>query len=287
MPSTGQSSAWSQLHVSLREGSSRVTLAAEGSRTETPTGRFLLWLFTAGRGVVTLLDRQIPFAGETGVLIPAGVKVTAAVDSARAAELIVVPFDCWLRGDPVRDARPYVDSDRLTLTLPGHVELSLHARMATLNLGQLILRARAGKVPADLGDLEAVIQLLRVLYAFRRSIESPTRGFVEKPLIRRAYNYLLENRRRSDLKLADIARHVGLSVTHLARRFRAEFGASPMRVLARERMSHARHLLAAQDFQVAEVARECGYRSTQYFCRVFKAEHGATPGEYRRRLSHV
>lgn len=245
-----------------------------------PVGHFLLWMFTGGRGEARMLDQTIELGGDTGMLIAAGVKVQALANEARPLEVIAVPFDCYWRGDQVFDARPYLNPDKLTFTLPGHVEMSLYASMGTLNIGQQILRSRA-KTPADLGDLEAQIQIMRVMYMLRQSLDHPRRGIPSKPPMRRAYVQLIDKQNHPEKTIADIARHVGLSVTHFGRQFRAEFGASPMRVLTRERMASARQLLLMPEFRIGEIARVCGYASSQYFCRVFKAEHGLTPGAYR------
>jgi len=269
---------WSGFNVALRTGAARLT---GRSFSASPTGHFMLWLFVAGRGEVRMLDQSFNVNNDIGVLLPAGVKARARAATGRTLEVIQVPFDLNWCGELVRDGRPSINADRLTITLPGHIETSLYATMATLNLGQQILRTRA-RQPEDLGELDASIQILRCFYLLRQSVDQPGRGLPSsKPPMRRAYVQLLHRINQPQMRMNEIAEHVGMSSRQLLRTFHAEFGAGPIRILTRERMATARRLLLTPEFHIAEVASACGYRSSAYFCRVFKKEHDMTPGEYR------
>jgi AraC-like DNA-binding protein len=81
----------------------------------------------------------------------------------------------------------------------------------------------------------------------------------------------------------DVARHVAMSPSHFAHRFRAVARVSPMRYLKQLRLQHARGLLLA-GLRVSEAASRCGFESTSHFTRDFKAFYGAAPAAYARRL---
>jgi len=101
--------------------------------------------------------------------------------------------------------------------------------------------------------------------------------------IQQAMRFLRERFTR-DLSVDDVARHVGMSASHFAHRFRAVARTSPMRYLKQLRMQEARALLVADGLRVAEVATRVGYESASHFTRDFKSYFGATPVEYVRTL---
>jgi len=81
-----------------------------------------------------------------------------------------------------------------------------------------------------------------------------------------------------------IARHVAMSPSHFAHRFRAVARVSPMRYLKQIRMHEARALLLAPGLRVGEVVARVGYESASHFARDFKSYFGAPPGEFVRRF---
>ncbi|MBA3845401.1 MAG: AraC family transcriptional regulator [Planctomycetes bacterium] len=83
------------------------------------------------------------------------------------------------------------------------------------------------------------------------------------------------------LAIAAIARRAGLQAAHFSRRFAAVVGASPARYLRDRRLAHACELLRSSDVPIAVVAREAGFRDAFYFSRVFQAEHGVSPRQFR------
>lgn len=68
-----------------------------------------------------------------------------------------------------------------------------------------------------------------------------------------------------------------------AARFDALVGESPLKYLARWRMTHAAMLLRETDLAMGTVAERVGYRSEASFNKAFKRLEGVTPGSYRRR----
>jgi AraC-like DNA-binding protein len=86
------------------------------------------------------------------------------------------------------------------------------------------------------------------------------------------------------LSVEDVARHVGMSPSHFAHRFRAVARTSPMRYLKQLRLQEARALLLSDGLRIGEVATRVGYESASHFTRDFKSYFGATPAEYLRRL---
>jgi len=102
-------------------------------------------------------------------------------------------------------------------------------------------------------------------------------------IVERAVQFLMENFRRPDLQLKDVASVANVSASHLAHLLRTHVGASFVRYLTALRMEEAKRLLAETDLKVATVAGQAGYDDPTYFYRVFRRETGMTPIVYRRR----
>jgi AraC-like DNA-binding protein len=81
-----------------------------------------------------------------------------------------------------------------------------------------------------------------------------------------------------------LARHVRMSPSHFAHRFRAVARVSPMQYVKQVRLVEARRLLATESVRVGEVAERVGYESAAHFTRDFKRHFGVTPTAYARQL---
>lgn len=81
--------------------------------------------------------------------------------------------------------------------------------------------------------------------------------------------------------VAQLARRVGLSPSHLASCFRQEFGLGPHGYLTRVRIERAKQLLRESDQPVTELAHDLGFHSSQHFARTFRALVGRTASAYR------
>ncbi len=82
--------------------------------------------------------------------------------------------------------------------------------------------------------------------------------------------------------VAHVANEVGMSRTHFSQRFRRTVGESPMRYLARVRLSRAAGFLTTTNLTVYAIAQSTGYDSEASLGKAFKRAFGQSPGEYRR-----
>lgn len=88
------------------------------------------------------------------------------------------------------------------------------------------------------------------------------------------------------IRLADVADHVGYSPFHLARSFDRHLGISPGRFLAAQRFQTAKRLLLDADDRVIDICYAAGFASHGTFATRFAALVGSSPTEFRR-LPHV
>jgi AraC-like DNA-binding protein len=104
----------------------------------------------------------------------------------------------------------------------------------------------------------------------------------ENDPIDRSINYMLVNLTKK-LKLEEIAKGTGLSVSHYSRLFLNRTGHSPIDYFIQLKVQRACRLLDNSGWMIADVSRETGYDDQFYFSRVFCKVMGMSPTEYRKR----
>ncbi|MDX2160276.1 MAG: AraC family transcriptional regulator [bacterium] len=72
------------------------------------------------------------------------------------------------------------------------------------------------------------------------------------------------------------------SPEHIAREFRRYLGVTPSQYLNRLRLTHAAHALIHTNTPILTVALANGFDTLSYFYRLFKAQYGVSPYQYRR-----
>lgn len=78
-----------------------------------------------------------------------------------------------------------------------------------------------------------------------------------------------------------IAASAAISVSECLRCFRRMMNLTPKEYLRQHRIRHAVQLLEQTDLSITAVGEACGFEDMSYFARVFRAERGCTPSEYR------
>ncbi len=137
-------------------------------------------------------------------------------------------------------------------------------------------------------EQEEMENLLRQLLpeAFRE-IGDPvksTRALRDETVKRRVVNEVLsiiEQEVEQDIGLDYIAQCVHLSSCYLSALFREVTGQGLICYITNYRMNLAVELLLKSNLRVFEIAQRTGYRSTPYFCTVFKSKYHMTPSEFR------
>ena len=102
-----------------------------------------------------------------------------------------------------------------------------------------------------------------------------------------ARQYILTQFRNPDFDYDALCAATGLSYSAFSREFHAVFHTSPVKMVTRMRMDHARELLVTGRYSVTEAAECCGYRNVYYFSNVFKREVGISPKEYKKKTDET
>lgn len=168
--------------------------------------------------------------------------------------------------DQVNDVRRFArwwedleggDARRARVMLP-----EVQARMERMALSEAMATAWRRRGGARAGDA-ATGTLLRV----ERMLRTIAAGFAEP------------------LSLAEMAEGTDWHPHYAAGQFRKWIGTPPGEFLLQQRIAHAKHLLAAGEGKVIDVAEECGFASQSSFYAAFTRLTGSTPAAYRRARS--
>jgi transcriptional regulator GlxA family with amidase domain len=144
-------------------------------------------------------------------------------------------------------------------------------------------------VEADLGR-EAALVVARHLVMFLRRPGSQSQFSVQlagqvatrQPL--QEIQQWIADHPDEDLSVSALARRSNLSPRQFARAFAAEVGIPPGRYVDQTRLEAARRMLADSDDGVEQIARACGYGTSEAMRRAFAKTLGVAPAEYRKRF---
>lgn len=168
-----------------------------------------------------------------------------------------------------------------------------------------VLYVQDGRIITSAGTaagLDACLHLLRQELGAemtnriaRRMVVPPQRDggqaqFIDRPLpqvqslsLAPVSDWMLDNL-RLELTVDQLAAKAHMSPRTFARRFKADFGATPAAWLARQRIIHAQRLLEKTDLGLDRIAYESGFGSAAVLRQNFARVLGTTPTAYRARF---
>ncbi|ATL67356.1 GlxA family transcriptional regulator [Nocardia terpenica] len=144
-------------------------------------------------------------------------------------------------------------------------------------------------VEDDLGR-ETALAVARQLVVYLRRPGNQTQfsaplaaQLAERPRLRDIQHWIAEHP-GEDLSVEALARRAQMSVRHFARTFKDDIGVTPARYVNGIRLEAARRMLEDTDRGIDEIARRCGFGTTEVMRQTFLRALGTIPTEYRRRL---
>jgi AraC-like DNA-binding protein len=153
---------------------------------------------------------------------------------------------------------------------------SIDANMldAVVRLARLLDTPSEIQVLAPLTIREIVYRLLRGEQGARLSHLLASGG--ETRRISKAIGHLRENFDRP-LRIDDIARELGMSVSGFHHHFKSVTAMSPLQFQKQIRLQEARRLMLGEDLDAASAGFRVGYEDPSYFSRDYKKLFGAPP----------
>jgi AraC family transcriptional activator FtrA len=187
----------------------------------------------------------------------------------------------WMYADTMQRMYPSIDVDPDVLYVQDGRIITSAGTAAGLDACLHLLRQELG---AELTNKIA-----------RRMVVPPQRDggqaqFIDRPLpvaqslsLTPVTDWMLDNL-RVELTVDQLAAHAHMSPRTFARRFKADFGATPAAWLARQRIIHAQRLLEQTDLGLDRIAYESGFGSAAVLRQNFARVLGTTPTAYRARF---
>jgi len=136
--------------------------------------------------------------------------------------------------------------------------------------------ARAQSILEALRQLRARL-LLWLRQAVRTEGAAPPTGNRRLRIL-----HFLHDHHRTEIKLGDLAAHLGLSESRTSHAVGEHFGCGYARLLQRMRLSTAASLLRSSTLPVLDVCLGSGFQDLSHFHKIFRARFGMTPLQYRK-----
>ncbi|BAB04430.1 AraC family transcriptional regulator [Halalkalibacterium halodurans] len=113
-----------------------------------------------------------------------------------------------------------------------------------------------------------------------------TKSMSSRPYtVTRMMRYIEENA-ITGIKVEDVAKHAGLSVSRSAHLFKSSVGKTMIEYAHEIKLAVAIDFLKHTTYTLEHIAEDCGFGSYSYFHRVFKKHYGISPGDYRSSTKH-
>jgi two-component system response regulator YesN len=196
-----------------------------------------------------------------------------------------------------RDAEAAIEMCRaafVQLAANGHANPNLIKECATLTLMKIKSRIRnyvdrqIGSVLTD-SALKAIpgcytyMDLMVVLEARLRDVHDAlwhARLDKSEIIVAECLRWIQENS-KEDLTLERAAEHFFFNSSYFSTLIKNRTGRTFSVHVTEARMRRAKELFAENRLKIYEIAAECGYQDTKYFCRVFKKQNGMSPEAYK------
>ncbi|MGI6018215.1 MAG: AraC family transcriptional regulator [Marvinbryantia sp.] len=128
--------------------------------------------------------------------------------------------------------------------------------------------------------LRSVGNLLLLFSDLQKLIPEKETDFADL-YFQKAVDYI-SNNYSYDIRISEIARHVGIDRTYLYKIFMEQTQLSPKQYLMQHRIRVAAQMLCSTSYPITEIALSCGFQDAPAFCSHFKRHTGSTPGTFRR-----
>lgn len=112
-------------------------------------------------------------------------------------------------------------------------------------------------------------------------LQHPAQTLSRSQTLFEAVRAYIEENYRTALSRESVAEAFYISPSYLSHLFQKEAKLRFTEYLNQVRLEHAKALLKQYDMKVKEIAHQCGFNDSNYFCRLFKQQTNRSPSQYR------
>jgi AraC family transcriptional regulator, transcriptional activator of pobA len=132
---------------------------------------------------------------------------------------------------------------------------------------------------------QALLQVL--LLQIQRSIDAQATNIISKKyiVIYKKFKNLIDVNFTKNLSVSEYASKLAITQHHLNHITKEVTGKTATEVIRARGVLEAKRLLSFTDHSISEIAAELGYFDSSYFAKIFKAETGSSPLEFKSTIS--
>lgn len=169
------------------------------------------------------------------------------------------------------------DVDRFFKDRKGPIELGLSATLVDLFEQALFYAER--QCDQTMPMLQAIV--IHMLSLINYNLATKNRNDDKVVLAINSVKQHMANHLSEQIDIQAIASEMGMSYTWLRRMFRKNTGMAPAQYLQQLRIHSSMYFLRNSSLPVKNIALDCGFSTSEYFCTVFQQAVGMSPGAYR------
>ena len=246
-------------------------------------GEFLL--VGPGKTNIYMVNQKTYEMVEGDFLLVWPMEMHAIIDADRKESLVIQFSNAFINSlfDLQRIMHFYRDLH--VVCINSHPELVAKLRALADQMKEIWLAAEADR---ELRCCMLLMEFMLTLDAYRDELAPEIRGgdpySYTDSVMRRIImvtDYIKNNLTADDLSQGAMAEKAGISKDYFSRIFRSVTGMNFSKWLNMIRLEKATELLADKTMTLTEIAMLSGFQSISSFNRVFRAEKGMSPGEYR------
>ncbi|MCK4983576.1 MAG: helix-turn-helix domain-containing protein [Victivallaceae bacterium] len=121
---------------------------------------------------------------------------------------------------------------------------------------------------------------MEIIILMARHGSSAAYTYQPQILLGDATKFMNDNFQRN-ISIKELCKVAKMSERNFFRNFKNFVGCSPLDYLRKIRIQRASEILLSTDKSISEIAHECGFSDSNYFCRTFKKEMFTSPRQFR------
>lgn len=192
-----------------------------------------------------------------------------------------------IRFDPTRMKEFVRSSLRVLVDEASSGQIRVVEDVDLTNLAVRMLQTAAREEIGRDVALDAMAQLFLVTLVRNHAVLSSETAISEEHLTLKQFRdlcVLVDSRLDTSIRVNDLARELGVSLSSLKRKLLADTGHTPLQFLNERRLRRALDLLNSTHRSIGEIAHTCGFSDQAHMSRAFKKRFRHSPRDHRKQI---